>query len=189
MRKEELEDDWWIIGNVESRMYLHWKGDGISGCFVDVCDPEDAERYDSADAASKAIQEDEDVQCEISTWNKPASPLHVRKGIIVTEAAAEQQVDYMDRKQRRAQLLYCMDVLMHALNDEEAIVNWLADGVPDGTLEKDLTQEQILPYLDLEVDDADFAHMTGIFIKTLASQGYYRANGKTAAETGNGVFA
>ena len=75
MRKEELEGV--IIGNVESGMYLHWKGDGISGCFVDVRDPKDADRYDSADAASQAIQEDEDVQSEISTWNKPASHLHV----------------------------------------------------------------------------------------------------------------
>ena len=95
----------------------------------------------------------------------------------------------MDRKQRRAQLLYCMDVLMHALNDEEASVHWLNDGVPDGTLEKDLAQEQIRPYLDLEVDDAEFANMSGIFIKTLANQGYYRPNGKTKAETGKAVFS
>ena len=189
MKKEELEDDWWIIGNVESRMYLHWKGDGISGCFVDVCDPEDAERYDSADAASQAIQEDEDVQSEISTWNKPACPLHVRKGILVTDAAAEQPVDFMNPQQRRARLLYCMDVLMHAMNDEEASVHWLSEGVPDGTLEKDLTQEQIRPYLDLEFDDEEFANMAGVFIKTLANQGYYRPNRKTEAETGKAVFA
>lgn len=189
MRKEELEDDWWIIGNVESRMYLHWKSDGISGCFVDVCNPEDAERYDSADAAIRAIQEDENVQSEISTWNKPASPLHVRRGIIVTEAAAEQQVDYMDRKQRRARLLYCMDVLMHALNDEEASVHWLTDGVPDGTLEKDLTQEQIRPYLDLEVDDAEFANMAGIFINTLALEGGCRVSGRKYETVGKGVLS
>ena len=107
----------------------------------------------------------------------------------VTEAADDQQVDYMDGKQRRAKLLYCMDVLMHALNDEEASVHWLTDGVPDGTLEKDLMKEQIRPYLDLEVDDAEFAHMAGVFIKTLANQGYYRPNGKTEAETGKAVFS
>lgn len=188
MRKEE-EDDWWIIGNLESRMYLHWKGDGISGCFVDVCDPEDAERYDSADAASQAIQEDEDVQSEISTWNKPASPLHVRKGIIVTEAAAEQQVDYMDRKQRRAQLLYCMDVLMHALNDEEASVPWLCDGVPDATLETDLTQEQIRPYLDLDVDEDEFYRMSGLFMRTLALEGGFKNTMKSDEFVGKAVFS
>ena len=181
-------DDWWIIGNTEADTYLHWKGDGISWCFVAVCDPEDAERYASVDEAIRAIRYDEDVKRAISTWNKPASPLHVRKGVIVTDDA-EQQVDYMDEKQRRARLLYCMDVLMHALNDEEASVHWLSAGVPDGTLEKDLTQEQIRPYLDLEVDDADFASMSGVFIKTLADQGYYRPNGKTDAEIGKAVFA
>lgn len=188
MRREELEDDWWIIGNVESRMYLHWKGDGISGCFVDVCDPEDAERYDSADEASRAIQEDEDVQSEIATWNKPASPLHVRKGIIVTEAAAEQEVDFSDRLQRRARILYCMDVLMHALNDEEECVPWLCEGVPDATLEKDLTQEQIRPYLDLDLDDSEFHRMSGLFMRTLALSGGFKNIMKSDEFVGKAVF-
>ena len=112
-----------------------------------------------------------------------------RKTGLLAENAAEQEVDIMDAQQRRAQLLFCMDVLMHALNDEEASERWLCEGVQDGTLEKYLMQEQIRPYLDLEIDDADFAHMAGIFIKTLANQGYYRPNGKTEAETGKAVFS
>ena len=50
----------------------------------------------------------------------------IRRSIVeFTESVDDQQIDYMDYKQRRAQLLYCMDVLMHALNDEEACVPWL----------------------------------------------------------------
>lgn len=188
MTKEALDDDWWVIGNIEAGMYLHWKGDGIRGCFVDCADPEHAERYDTAEEASKAIQEDEDVQDEISTWNKPASPLHVRKGIVVTEAASETGVDYSDAKQRRAQLLYCMDVLMHALNDEEACSPWLCDGVPDATGEKSLTQEQVRPYADLDVDDEDFYRMTGLFIRTLALEGRFSNTVRSDEEVGKAVF-
>ena len=107
----------------------------------------------------------------------------------VTDSADDQQVDYMDYKQRRAQLLYCMDVLMHALNDEEACVPWLCDGVPDATLETDLTQEQIRPYLYLDVDEDEFYRMSGLFIRTLALEGGFNNTMKSDEFVGKKVFS
>ena len=188
MTKEALDDDWWVIGNIEASMYLHWKGDGISGCFVDCTDPEDAVRYDTAEEAIKAIQEDEDVQAEIANWTRPASPLHVKKGVTVSDEPEDGTSDIYSPAKRSARLLFCMDYLMHALSDEEALVPWLQDGCPDGTNEVDLQFPQLKPYLDLEVSDEDFDQWAGIFIKTLADQGGYKSNGKTDAETGKAVF-
>lgn len=189
MTKEALDDDWWVIGNVETGTYLHWKGDAVIGCYVASSDPEDAKRYDTAEEARKAILEDKDVQVEISAWHKPAGPVHVKKGVIVSDDPEDGTPDVYSPAKRRARLLYCMDYLMHALSDEEAIVPWLQDACPDGTNEMDLQFQQLKPYLDLEVSDEDFDMWTGIFIKTLADQGGYGSNGKTDAETGKAVFA
>ena len=189
MTKEALEEDWWVIGNVETGRYLHWKGDAVTGGYVDCADPEEAERYATVEEARKAIQEDKGVQAEISAWNKPAGPVHVKKGVSVSDDPEDGPLDIYSPAKRRARLLYCMDYLMHALSDEEAIVPWLQDGCPDGTNEVDLRFPQLKPYLDLEVSDADFDRWTGIFIKTLADQGGYKSNGKTDAQTGKAVFA
>lgn len=54
-----------------------------------------------------------------------------------------------NREQRsRAEVLYCLDVLIRHLSDEDAIATWLAIGIPDGTLEKWPTDEQVEPFLD-----------------------------------------
>lgn len=71
-----------------------------------------------------------------------------------------------DRRRRsRAEVLYCLDVLIHQhFNDEEHTVRWLSDGVPDGTLEKPPTDEQVEPYLgfvdgDQELDYDQFVKL------------------------------
>lgn len=186
MTKEALEYDCWVIGNIEAGMYLHWKGDGISGRFVDCTDPEDAVRYDTAEEARKAIQEDEDVQSEIANWTKPASPLHVKKGVIVSDEP--EGPEFRDQTIRRARLLYCMDYIMHHLSDEEAIEPWLADGAPDG-LYQTAPEPLAGDYRDLELGDTEFNEMVGLFIKTLAGEGRYRPNGLSCEETGKAVLS
>lgn len=114
----------------------------------------------------------------------------IRRSIVeFTESVDDQQVDHMDYKQRRAQLLYCMDVLMHALNDEEACVPWLCAGVPDATLETDLTQEQIRPYLDLDIDENEFYRISGLFMRTLALEGGFKNTMKSDELVGKAVFS
>lgn len=190
MTKEALDDDWWVIGNIDLGWYIHWKPSGAAGgCFVEWADPETAERYGSRDEALKALQADEDVKRAVEGWQQPAGPVHVKKGVIVSDDPEDGTPDIYSPANRLARLLYCMDCLMHALSDEEAIVPWLQDACPDGTNEVDLTFPQLKPYLDLEVSDEDFDRWTGIFIKTLADQGGHRGNGKTYEETGKAVFA
>ena len=109
--------------------------------------------------------------------------------MIVSDEPRDSKPDSDSAAKRNAKLLFCMDYIMHALNDEEAIVDWLTDGVPDGTNEVDISFPQLKPYLDLKVSKEDFDYMTGIFIKTLANQGGYQSNGKTNAETGKAVLS
>lgn len=58
-------------------------------------------------------------------------------------------------RRSRAEVLYCLDVLIHNhFNDEERSMTWLANGIPDGTLEKPPTDEQVAPYFDFLEDDS-----------------------------------
>jgi len=82
-----------------------------------------------------------------------------------------------DEQKRRASLLYCMDYIMRALDDEEAISGWLANGVPDGTFEdkNELTDEQVKDFADLEVDQCDFDEMVAEFVSTLFVETFPKA--------------
>ena len=40
-------------------------------------------------------------------------------------------------------MLYCLDVLIRHIADENVMAAWLSLGIPDGTLEKWPTDEQI----------------------------------------------
>lgn len=90
--------------------------------------------------------------------------------------------------QRKARLLYCMDYLMHALNDEEAIEPWLVAGAPDGLYQasKEPPAEE---YEAVETGDGEFDRMVGLFIKVLAHEGGYRDNGLRAGTTGRAVLS
>lgn len=62
-----------------------------------------------------------------------------------------------DRETRsRAEVLYCLDVLIRHLADEDVIDTWLAVGMPDGTLEKWPTDEQVEPFLDYAENIGEF---------------------------------
>lgn len=62
-----------------------------------------------------------------------------------------------DRETRsRAEVLYCLDVLIRHLADENVMDTWLAVGIPDGTLEKWPTDEQVKPFLDYAENIEEF---------------------------------
>lgn len=62
-----------------------------------------------------------------------------------------------DREIRsRAEVLYCLDVLIRHLSDEDLMDTWLAVGIPDGTLEKWPTDEQVKPFLDYAENIGEF---------------------------------
>ena len=91
-------------------------------------------------------------------------------------------------ERRRARLLYCMDYIMHALNDEEAVALWLTLGVPDGTLQgsKEPPAED---YEGICETCEDFDEMVGVFINTLAREGGCRVSGKPHSEIGKAVLS
>ena len=62
-----------------------------------------------------------------------------------------------DREIRsRAEVLYCLDVLIRHLADEDVMDTWLAIGIPDGTLEKRPTDEQVKPFIDYAESIGEF---------------------------------
>lgn len=56
----------------------------------------------------------------------------------------------------RAEVLYCLDVLIRHLTNEEVMNIWLTLGIPDGTLEKWPTDEQVEPFLDYAENIGEF---------------------------------
>lgn len=63
-------------------------------------------------------------------------------------------------RRSRAEVLYCLDVLVRHINDEEtAMDTWLALGVPDGTLEEWPTDAQVEPFLALAKDEMSFGDL------------------------------
>ena len=79
-------------------------------------------------------------------------------------------------KGRRARLIYCLDYIMHALNDEEDISSWLQNHVPDGTMYigGDLTDYQVAGFADLDVGQEAFDQMVAEFVATLFAHTFPR---------------
>lgn len=77
-------------------------------------------------------------------------------GIISPQANDKRVSDLIkydaDRKKSRASIMYCLDHLMHALNNEDAILPWLSDGLPDGEYQmaKPLSDHQLKGYIDID---------------------------------------
>ena len=62
-----------------------------------------------------------------------------------------------DRETRStAEVLYCLNVLIRHLVDEDVMDTWLAVGIPDDTLEKWPTDEQVEPFLCYAEDIGEF---------------------------------
>lgn len=59
-------------------------------------------------------------------------------------------------RRSRAEVLYCLDVLVRHLSDEDVMNTWLAVGIPDGTLEKWPADEQVDPFLAYAEDIEEF---------------------------------
>ena len=64
----------------------------------------------------------------------------------------------IDHTKRRAFLAFCMDAMARALNDEDVIGPWLADGMPDGTFDEvpeDACERAAEPYKEYAEDMTD----------------------------------
>ena len=84
----------------------------------------------------------------------------------------------------RAEVLYCLDVLIRHLVDEDVMDTWLAVGIPDGTLEKRPTDEQVKPFIDYTESIGEFED------KVLSALSIIRHEAiKTRTEYVKGAFA
>lgn len=71
------------------------------------------------------------------------------------------------RRRSRAEILYCLDVLVGHLNDEDAAEGWLTNGVPDGTLDLPPTEAQTEPFLDFVDDENEFEYLVSLGLSIL----------------------
>lgn len=88
----EVDDDtleWWVLGTpgqfcgVPDCHYVHWKGDGITGCYVETSNPEDAERFDTKEEAMREIATSL-VQNDLDWGYGEIIPLKVTKTVKVS---------------------------------------------------------------------------------------------------------
>ena len=90
-----------------------------------------------------------------------------------------------DREIRsRAEVLYCLDMLIRHLADEDVMDTWLAVGIPDGTLEKWPTDEQVEPFLDYAENVGEFEDMGMSALRIIRHEAM-----KTKTEYVKGAFA
>lgn len=78
------------------------------------------------------------------------------------------------RKENKARTvcLYCMNILMRHLNDEDALLPWLADGIPDDCSVKEPDDTLLKDIEDLDVSKTDFEHMLALFTRILTREVY-----------------
>ena len=89
------------------------------------------------------------------------------------------------KKQRsRAEVLYCLDVLIRHLADEDVMDTWLAVGIPDGTLEKWPTDEQVEPFLEYAENIGEFEDNVLTALRIIRHEAM-----KTRTEYAKGAFA
>lgn len=67
----------------------------------------------------------------------------------------------------RIAIIKAMDVIVRSLNDERDILWWLEDGVPDGEINAETTDEELYWLVD---DDESFADIMSTFIKIMRRQ-------------------
>ncbi len=67
----------------------------------------------------------------------------------------------------RVSVIRAMDTIVHSLNDEEYVAWWLEDGVPDGEIDEETTDEELYWLVD---DDESFADIMSTFIKIMRRQ-------------------
>ena len=67
----------------------------------------------------------------------------------------------------RVSVIRAMDTIVHSLNDERDILWWLEDGVPDGEINTETTDEELYWLVD---DDESFADIMSTFIKIMRRQ-------------------
>ena len=90
-----------------------------------------------------------------------------------------------DREIRsRAEVLYCLDVLIRHLADEDVMDTWLAVGIPDGTLEKRPTDEQVKPFIDYADSVGEFEDVVMTALRLIRHETM-----KTRSEYVKGAFA
>lgn len=98
-------------------------------------------------------------------------------GVIGNDAKISGKNPEDERKKSRASILYCLDYLMHSLNDEEAAVPWLESGVPDGTYQgsKNLTGLQLKEYECIDDGPEEFDRMAALASRILFREFYPEA--------------
>lgn len=67
-------------------------------------------------------------------------------------------------KTERNQAVRAMEFLARAVNDEDDILLWLEEGVADGDIDENTTDEELLDYVE---DDKTFAELMKTFLRVM----------------------
>lgn len=86
------------------------------------------------------------------------------------EVTYEDVTGVYDVKRERDVLLYCMNVIMRHLSNEEAQEPWLANGIPDGTAVGEPGEELVREIAEADITKDAFEFMLRTFVRTLATE-------------------
>jgi hypothetical protein len=92
-------------------------------------------------------------------------------------------ISHLLKKLSKAEIACAMDVLMHHLNDENAIEPWLINGIPDG-LNTDILnpragKERLSDYIDYgDMPDNEFEDLVKLFATIVRNECFKVRNGK-----------
>ena len=64
-------------------------------------------------------------------------------------------------KKERIELVRAMETIARSINDEEIIENWLTNGIPDGAIDENTTDEQLVEYVE---NDNRFTELMTVFL-------------------------
>ena len=85
---------------------------------------------------------------------------HKRKKLYKTRKGIK-----MDKKERIT-AVRAMDFLVRSVNNEELLIPWLMEGVADGDIDEDTTDEELEDYVN---DDVYFSELMELFLKVMSS--------------------
>ena len=80
-------ETFYIVGDPKNGLFAHFMGDEFDdGCYVDVTDPMDADRFDTYEQAVNALVEDDDLRIwmDEQTYCEDVKPLKVSTSVKVT---------------------------------------------------------------------------------------------------------
>lgn len=169
-RKEKTGPETWNDVNLKQKTVTFEKTLDRNAGYDGMGAPDDKSAFDElAEMYRRQLEEAaveflRDGVCEYDILK----PTEVEIKVIAIDGRFDERLT--SEKKARDVLLYCMNVIMRHLNDEEATECWLVNGIPDGTAVEEPGEELIREIAEADITKDAFEGMLRTFVRTLATE-------------------